>query len=41
MAIWQDLVIDGGFANSYQSMQRFVHKLHGHPSLQARVRVHL
>jgi transposase len=36
MAIWQDLVADCGFASSYQSVQRFVHKLHGHQPPQAR-----
>ena len=36
MAIWQDLVADCGFAGSYQSVQRFVHKLHGHQPPQAR-----
>ena len=29
MAIWQDLVCTCGFAASYQSVQRFVRKLHG------------
>jgi transposase len=29
MAIWQDLVFESGFASSYQSVQRFVRKLHG------------
>ena len=36
MAIWQDLVADCGFANSYQSVQRFVHRLHGYQPPQAR-----
>jgi len=29
MAIWQDLVSDHGFPGGYQSVKRFVHKLHG------------
>jgi len=29
MAIWQDLVLECGFTNSYQSVQRFVRKLRG------------
>jgi hypothetical protein len=29
MAIWQDLVIDYGYRDGYQTVQRFVHKLHG------------
>src|SRR5216684_255837 len=29
MAIWQDLVSDHGFAGSYQTVKRFVRKLHG------------
>jgi transposase len=36
MAIWQDLVADCGFTSSYQSVQRFVGKLHGHQTPQAR-----
>lgn len=35
-AIWQDLVDDHGFTGSYQSVKRFVRKLHGSPSLPAR-----
>ena len=35
MAIWQDLVSDHGFANSYQSVKRFVGKLHGSQGPQA------
>ena len=37
MAIWQDLVSDYGFASSYQSVKRFVGKLRGAPSPEARV----
>ena len=37
MAIWQDLVDTCGFSASYQSVQRFVHKLHPSPSPEARV----
>jgi transposase len=37
MAIWQDLVDTCGFTASYQSVQRFVHKLHPSPSPEARV----
>ena len=37
MAIWQDLVDTCGFAASYQSVQRFVGKLHPSPSPEARV----
>jgi transposase len=37
MAIWQDLVDTCGFTASYQSVQRFVHKLHPSPSPDARV----
>ena len=36
VAIWQDLVTQCGFTNSYQSVQRFVHKLRGQPTAQAR-----
>jgi transposase len=36
MAIWQDLVAECGFSSSYQSVQRFVGKLHGHQTPQAR-----
>src|SRR5271165_4089560 len=36
MAIWQDLVADGGLAGSYQSVQRSVHTLHAHQPRQAR-----
>jgi hypothetical protein len=36
MAIWQDLVADCGFTGSYQSVRRFVHKLHGYQPPQAR-----
>ena len=35
MAIWQDLVPDHGFANSYQSVKRFVGKLRGSQGPQA------
>ena len=37
MAIWQDLVSDYGFASSYQSVKRFVGKLRGVQSPEARV----
>jgi len=37
MAIWQDLVDTCGFTASYQSVQRFVHKLRPNPSPEARV----
>jgi transposase len=36
MAIWQDLVDRVGFTGSYQSVQRFVGKLRGTPSPEAR-----
>ena len=36
MAIWQDLVDDHGFAGSYQSVKRFVRKLRGAPTPEAR-----
>jgi transposase len=35
MAIWQDLVSDHGFPGGYQSVKRFVHKLHGSELPQA------
>ena len=35
MAIWQDLVDTYGFAASYQSVRRFVHKLDPSSSLEA------
>ena len=35
MAIWQDLVDIYGFAGGYQSVRRFVHKLHRSSSLEA------
>ena len=35
MAIWQDLVDAYGFAAGYQSVRRFVHKLHPNSSLEA------
>jgi transposase len=35
MAIWQDLVDTYGFAAGYQSVRRFVHKLHPSSSLEA------
>jgi len=35
MAIWQDLVDPYGFAAGYQSVRRFVHKLHPDSSLEA------
>ncbi len=37
MAIWQDLVDGHGFAAGYQSVKRFLHKLRGSPTLEARV----
>jgi len=37
MAIWQDLVDEYGFASSYQSVQRFVRKLRGTETPEARV----
>jgi len=37
MAIWQDLVSEYGFASSYQSVQRFVRKLRGTQTPEARV----
>lgn len=37
MAIWQDLVSEYGFANSYQSVQRFVRKRRGTQTAEARV----
>jgi hypothetical protein len=37
MAIWQDLVDQYGFASSYQSVQRFVRKLRGRQTPEARV----
>ena len=36
MAIWQDLVDEYGFTNSYQSVQRFVRKLRGAQKPEAR-----
>jgi transposase len=37
MGIWQDLVDGHGFTGGYQSVQRFVRKLHGAVSPEARV----
>jgi transposase len=37
MAIWQDLVDEYSFASSYQSVQRFVRKLRGRQTPEARV----
>jgi hypothetical protein len=37
MGIWQDLVNKHGFTSSYQSVQRFVLKLRGEVSAEARV----
>jgi transposase len=37
MAIWQDLVSEYGFRSSYQSVQRFVRKLRGTHTPEARV----
>ena len=37
MGIWQDLVDQHGFTSSYQSVQRFVLKLRGAVSPEARV----
>ncbi len=36
MAIWQDLVSEQGFAHGYQSVRRFVNKLHPSEVKQAR-----
>src|SRR6185503_20211058 len=36
MAIWQDLVSQYGFDRSYQSVKRYVHKLHPYQESQAR-----
>ncbi len=36
MAIWQDLVSQGGFSSSYESVKRFVHRLQGASSPEAR-----
>lgn len=36
MAIWQDLVLDSGFASGYQSVRRFVCKLRGAQAPEAR-----
>lgn len=36
MAIWQDLVLDSGFASGYQSVRRFVRKLRGTQAPEAR-----
>ena len=35
MAIWQDLVSEHGFSNSYQSVKRYIHKRRGSESPQA------
>jgi transposase len=35
MAIWQDLVSQAGFTNSYESVKRFVHRLKGASSPEA------
>jgi len=40
MAIGQDLVDQYGFASSYQSEQRFVRKLRGTQTPEARVVIH-
>ena len=40
MAIWQDLVTDHGFAAKYASVMRFVVKLRGRPTPEARVVIH-
>src|SRR5437879_5289112 len=37
MAIWQDLVSDHGFTGRYNSVKRFVRKLHGVTTPEARV----
>jgi transposase len=37
MAIWQDLVDSHGFAAGYQSVKRFIQKLRGSPTPEARV----
>ena len=36
-AIWQDLVDDHGFTAGYQSVKRYVQKLRGKPTPEARV----
>lgn len=40
MAIWQDLVDGQGFATGYQSVKRFIRKLRGSPTPEARVVIH-
>lgn len=37
MAIWQDLVADGSFTGSYQAVKRYVRKLRGDQTPEARV----
>jgi transposase len=37
MAIWQDLVASQGFTGNYQSVKRYVRKLRGRPTPEARV----
>jgi transposase len=37
MAIWQDLMDGHGFTAGYQSVKRFIHKLRGSPTPEARV----
>jgi transposase len=36
MAIWQDLVAESGFSSGYQTVKRFVRKLHGNQQPQQR-----
>jgi hypothetical protein len=35
-AIWQDLVADSGFSGGYQTVKRFIRKLHGNQQPQQR-----
>lgn len=36
MAIWQDLIAESGFTGGYGTVKRFVRKLHGNQSTEAR-----
>jgi transposase len=40
MAIWQDMVTDYGFAGSYETVKRFVHKKRGSPGPEASGIIH-
>jgi len=40
MAIWQDLVASQGFTGNYQSVKRYVRKLRGNHTPEARVVIH-